>query len=983
MDDFLSSIPAVQKLLESEDENQRPKRFTIFQAIRAALERRLALYRKIEGAEDQSPDRPLKSEHHTEENDEQKWIAELEELDLGDTDIDAGNDDAARPNSIKSMAWLLTRYVVNSPWIPMPTLGSPPDEEPSDTTGDSSKSSVEDQGYPSPSSHRTNRGNKSLLDYTDLADMLAYNGLDDNPGKNGITYVALNELIPGASKMADLIASSDHRLGLAGFLPVLRGQPAELVNIMPEWEQDEVEDDLLSQWRGHTRLTGHSARVCLLPYSDSLQGSNYDSLVDRINRSLNALNLQIGVLNQVSGNACNKLHFARIKAASGEEDSQCHAEIYGMDVRFIEGLVGNVANILLNPVALISDVPALIAHTLLQQHTKMTYELNITDQFSMYCRHWAHSHSFGIDHSDFLSPLLFALRPILEVLGIHDINVQERTQHPSVTALHFTALAAQSLTLIVQSNLRGLTVPCQFEFLTSTVSDFVLEGANHSLTARKVFASSQKLSCLGDMLEKEVLVFGLKERDSQYPMDIVATPAQIAEIWGPAELVVRKFGPSSAKNMSIKAIRIRQGFLIPVSEPAHGIQKWHWLAGNRADVRILTDDACTGVDLHTRVRIGAKDYPGLRPIGPARLNEKCPLHGVDDFICRYMDSQSLRPLGVRDPVLEWRNLNVGVQAGQGAIITAQGALATKPGVTMKDKLLGFGGPFNVRMAELDRIWGLAVSLCTGVMTRVRLRDLVGFYCLKCSNTNIPSIQGQDDRQASLNGFAQAMSGHNSLCTWIGSLVPPSNNTWYHRREIERHIQKLFSEVLEMLKDTGIQDDGDLAVACISQSHSLGRLTISAKENPWIQVLKDSASTATFACALPRCFEIDDCACWKSQCQLPKEYRLSTKLDIFTERQSESKANHKLRVGKSYRINSANLNMTAKIHHHMKSSHGNAVYYATIKKSVLKSAIFEYVSERSRWRENDSMSAVQVVIGGGPQFLGRLEQLQQNPNPSRN
>jgi hypothetical protein len=73
-------------------------------------------------------------------------------------------------------------------------------------------------------------------------------------------------------------------------------------------------------------------------------------------------------------------------------------------------------------------------------------------------------------------------------------------------------------------------------------------------------------------------------------------------------------------------------------------------------------------------------------------------------------------------------------------------------------------------------------------------------------------------------------------------------------------------------------------------------------------------------------------------------------------------------------------MTTKIHHCKKPPHGNAVYYATIKKSVLNSAIFEYVPKRPRLRENNSTNAVEVIIGGATRYLGRLEQLQQNHSP---
>ncbi|KAL2864273.1 uncharacterized protein BJX67DRAFT_383934 [Aspergillus lucknowensis] len=577
------------------------------------------------------------------------------------------------------------------------------------------------------------------------------------------------------------------------------------------------------------------------------------------------------------------------------------------------------------------------------------------------------------------------LEPILRVLGVVEIGTEGWYRHPSLALLHLTALALQSLTLIVQSNLRGLTAPCQFEFLTCSVSDFVLEGADHSATALKIYASSQKLSCLGDMLEKEVLVFGLKKPDPQQRMDIDATPAQLAELWGPAELVVGNRDPSNTESASILAIRMHQGYLIPVSdlESPLAIRKWHWLANNRKDVlrrlHFMMDVQVvrTGIDLHTQIRIGARDYPGLHPIGPARLNGQCPNHDFRNFIPEELLSRRLRPLGTRDPFMELQSLTAGIQGGQGAIVTAQGTVAKKPGITAKADLLNFAGPFKVRIAKLDKMWGLAVSLCTGVMTRVRLRDLVAFYCLSCSPDNIPDVHGQNNREDSLRGFAQAMYTHDSLCTWVKSLVPQSKNAWYQQGEIEQHLSKLFSEVLEMLKDTGVQDNGNLAIACIPQGHSLESLTVYTRTNPWVQVLKDSAFTATFACTLPRCFETDNCRCQKNEWQFPEEYQLSTKLDILMDDQSESEARHKLQVGKSYRINSADLNMTTKIHHRMESSHGNAVYYATIKRSVLNSAIFEYVPKRPRLRENDSTNAVEVIIGGGPQYLGCLEQLQQN------
>jgi hypothetical protein len=953
----------------------------------------------------------LDSQHHINENDDQEWLAELAELDLGDVHTDT-DDDVAQPNSIDAMTRLLTRYVVNGPWIPMVAARSLHEVQVRGIAGDSSKSSVKSSGDPSSSASRTILEKKSLLEFKSLAELLASNASDDKPDDNSVTYVTLNEDIPTASEISDIITDSDRRLGLAGFLPfIMKDRRATwpfTLTLRPR--QDEIEDEMVSQWRGHTRFTGHSVRACFLPYTDSLQPSNCQSLADYIGRGIKSLAVQIDVLNQIKGYKSSKLHFIRFTAASGQaslENTECHAEIRQVYVEFVEHLAhawADTETILIQTLVPGSSWLATIIQRIKtirvtpKSIVSAKFRVHITDhvglppprpdltyQFWEYCHRWVGRHQLEHVSVSRLSPLMSlmsALEPILRALGVVEIETEECNQHPSLTLLHLTALALQSLTLIVQFNLRGLTAPCQFEFLASTVSDFVLEGANHSPSARKIYASSQKLSCLGDMLEKEVLVFGLKERDPQQRMDIVATPAQLAELWGPAELVVGNCDPSNPDIASIRAIRIHQGHLIPVGESTLGIQKWHWLADNRADVRLPMDVADMRVDLHTLIQIGARDYPGLNPIGPARLNENCPNRDFRDFIPQDLLSRRLRPLGTRAPVMELQSFTAGVQGGQGAVVTAQGTFAWKPKVTVKAELFGPAVPFNVRIAKLDKMWGLAVSLCTGVMTRVRLRDLVAFYCLRCSPDNIPNIQGQNDREASLNGFAQAMYTHDSLDTWVKSLVPPSNNACYQQGKIERHIIQLFSEVLEMLRDTGIQDNGDLAIACMPQGHSLERLTVYTRKNPWVQVLKDSDLTATFACTLPRCFETDDCRCQKSKWQLPEECQLSTKLDLLIDDRSESDARHRLRIGKSYRINSANLNMTTKIHHRMKSSHGNTVHYATIKKSVLNSALFEYVPKRPRLREIDSTNAVQVIIGGGPQYLGRLEHLQQDSSPKK-
>ncbi|KAL4878345.1 hypothetical protein BJY04DRAFT_221281 [Aspergillus karnatakaensis] len=977
MDDFLASIPAVQRLLQSEDETQRPQRGVVFRAIRSALERELARERETLEVRVQAGDRLSDSRAPTDpETDDGEWLKQLAELDLGDTDDgDCDDNGVAYPNTIDSMAWFLTRYAVSRPWIPM----SMHNEQLRDMDRDSSIASVGEDSSSSPAPVQTDIVNKSIMDCDDLESLpLLLTVPDLKSGGTGMACVNLNEETSTTSRIMDIIADSDRRLGLAGFLPFVEqpkgdGEESNRQN----WRQnDELNDDLLLQWRSHTRLAADCARVCFVSYKESVTTiSSFASLFSCTERSLKALLSQISILGQIKGHPIKRIHFIRLRPAPGEvplESLDRQAEIGEMEVTSIEDLATAVelAKTALAP----SPIRGIGIYNLAFDTGFWALDYLLT-RSAVYLAPEVRAYT-NDTHLRLFLQVLDTSQAVLERLGVSVPNREEMemAQKPAYVMLHFMALAVQGLTLILQFYLRGLATPGRFQFLTHTVASFVLEGTNHQPTSQKLYASSQRLSCLGDMLEKEVLVFGMKESDPHHRFDIVATPAQLAELWGPVQLMISR--PSTADKMSIVGIRIHRGLLIPTTEKSpRGMPKWHWVADDSADAHIPITDTFTGVDIHTQICIGAKDYLKFHPIGPARLNETCPRHGSDSFIPEYILAQSLRSLGTRNPSLECQSFTGGIQGGQGAIMTAQGTWARKPGVTVKYQLLNSVRPFKARMAELDQMWGLAVSLCTGVMTRVRLRELVAFYCLKCSSTTVPGIEGLADRNHSLDGFAQAMFGDDSLCNWFESLIPPSTDNLYDRVTLEQHISRLFREVLMMLEATGIQENGDLAVACISRRHSVSEARLLASKVPWVKVLKDSSSTATFACLLPCCFETDHCVCQKANWQLAGMHQLATKLDLFVETFNGFQGGHKPLVGKLYRINSADINVMTRIHHRMKLPDGSFLYYATIKNSALRSVIHEYVPRRPRLRENDSASAFKVIIGGGSDYLQHLEYLQ--------
>jgi hypothetical protein len=127
-----------------------------------------------------------------------------------------------------------------------------------------------------------------------------------------------------------------------------------------------------------------------------------------------------------------------------------------------------------------------------------------------------------------LSPLMKSLEPLLEALGINRFDQDKSSKSAQFEVLHLTSLVVQALNLILQSYLQGSETPFHFEFLTTPISDFILQGANPSPHALKLYAGSKKFSCLGDMLQKEVLAFGSQKSLFQNRLDVIATPEQVA-----------------------------------------------------------------------------------------------------------------------------------------------------------------------------------------------------------------------------------------------------------------------------------------------------------------------------------------------------------------------------------------------------------------------------------------------------------------------
>jgi hypothetical protein len=189
-----------------------------------------------------------------------------------------------------------------------------------------------------------------------------------------------------------------------------------------------------------------------------------------------------------------------------------------------------------------------------------------------------------------------------------------------------------------------------------------------------------------------------------------------------------------------------------------------------------------------------------------------------------------------------KDFNVGLQSGQIVNVVTEATFIRVPGRTVKEAVLDSVGFFEFQITEFDKMWGLFLSLCTGVMTRVRLRELVAFICFHVPG-QIPLLPGKP-REDSLHAFLQVLSGEDSLTAWIESLAQEfeENNlgSGNYLQNLQGQVLSLFRNVLVMLKDTGVSINGDLHLAFITQQHQIQMLALSAENHPWIKILSDSS-----------------------------------------------------------------------------------------------------------------------------------------------
>lgn len=127
--------------------------------------------------------------------------------------------------------------------------------------------------------------------------------------------------------------------------------------------------------------------------------------------------------------------------------------------------------------------------------------------------------------------------------------------------LHRVSVRVQSTALILQANTRDMVLPLHFPFLENPIDGLVLEGTSRYATHAKLFATSQKLTCLDSMLKKPVLAFHT-QRHHKGPLDLEATPAELLSVWGLGNIAYTTVDGNTTCH--VEYLEIGRGYLAPV-----------------------------------------------------------------------------------------------------------------------------------------------------------------------------------------------------------------------------------------------------------------------------------------------------------------------------------------------------------------------------------------------------------------------------------
>jgi hypothetical protein len=311
--------------------------------------------------------------------------------------------------------------------------------------------------------------------------------------------------------------------------------------------------------------------------------------------------------------------------------------------------------------------------------------------------------------------------------------------------------------------------------------------------------------------------------------------------------------------------------------------------------------------------------------------------------------------------MERSEISAGTQAGQyivpmvSATWKRHSAVSDKIHFRPKDRQLP--ETFDAYVKLLDRSWGLFVSLCTGMVARVRIRDLISFLYR----------QGLKDRssltQFGLLGddFVAVLEGTTNLNDWVYDTGKSAASDGEEGKKcLREQIQNLILDIIPRLLSTGIDHNRNLNIAW-AFNYPTEKMILDHNLHNWIPVLADTSEACTIAVVFDCCFQASGCNCSGESWKPPASFKLSTKVAFYTKTDRKMvPQSTELVLGKSYWINDKKLGLIAEV---KEATKGDRPISLAVRQSVIIS-IRKYLSAYFLIREenDESLKTWNCIVG---------------------
>lgn len=454
--------------------------------------------------------------------------------------------------------------------------------------------------------------------------------------------------------------------------------------------------------------------------------------------------------------------------------------------------------------------------------------------------------------------------------------------------LHYCSLAVQLLSLSLVLYSRAHIGGFHPVYLTKPLNRVVLRGS--SPNRLQIAAEQHKLSCMGNMVGDDVFAFRLISKTApieeiKSPLHLSATCEEIVDSWGPGSLLfIDSKEPSEDK---LFGLVIRGGIIQQHGRLGNGDTLFHW-----GEELISTDPVSAAVfSYRDKIIIGAALDPDREPsisFVPNRepekqmnapqvqhqesdisvlgtlsnkqrqspktyrsvcINESCKR----DTLETWQASQGHRAmLGTVSETWKFVERSFVLQFGDNVLGQIGGNQVKQPGVSAKRAVLDrWTNEGNLLI--LEELYGLQVSLCTGVARRVSLRDLICHDLMEYIHGLMLPGWEQLEEQAK-----RAMASKEAFREWNARLNPGS--------ESRKCMVKVVDTLLQLLKGTGFDKNGD-RFALLWPNGSEARHCVKMEpegDQAWCRMLKDKEWSTTFAVGTDLCLEVPPYKCRDKQ-----------------------------------------------------------------------------------------------------------------------